>query len=173
MHTSSLAAGARWYVVQCKPRQDRRALEHLQRQGYSCYLPTLAVERLSQGRKLTFEEPLFPGYVFIHLDALRDNWSPIRSTRGVNQIVRVREHPLPVSDQVVEAIRARCASQQGSVPYLRPGERVLITEGCFSQLEAIFVASDGVERVTLLMQILQHEQTLSFPLASVRRCSNL
>lgn len=157
MHTSSPAAGARWYVIQSKPRQDRRALENLQRQGYSCYQPTLVVEKLLQGRKLAIEQPLFPGYLFIQLDPVRHNWSPIRSTRGVNQIVRVREHPLPVRDEVVEAIRARCASQQESIPYLRPGERVLIKEGCFSQLEAIFVANDGAERVTLLMQILQHE----------------
>lgn len=32
-------------------------------------------------------ESLFPGYLFIQLDQLNDNWHPIRSTRGVNQLV--------------------------------------------------------------------------------------
>jgi hypothetical protein len=27
----------RWYLVQCRARQDERALEHLQRQGFECY----------------------------------------------------------------------------------------------------------------------------------------
>jgi transcriptional antiterminator RfaH len=162
----------RWYVIQCKPRQDRRALENLQRQGYSCYLPTLKVEKLRHGRKLDVQEALFPGYLFIQLDTIRDNWSPIRSTRGVSQIVRVREQPLPVCNEVVDLIRQRLAREELPVPCFRPGERVLITEGCFAQLEAIFVAGDGAERVMLLLSILQREQTLSFPLSGVRKCAN-
>lgn len=159
----------RWYVVQCKPRQDCRALEHLVRQGFHCYLPTLHVEKLQHGRLIEIEEPLFPGYLFIELDELRDNWHPIRSTRGVNQIVRFNKHPVPVRDEIINAIRRRLADSRTKVPYLRPGERVVITKGCFADLEAIFVANDGQERVTLLMTVLHHEQVVSFPVACVRK----
>jgi transcriptional antiterminator RfaH len=163
----------RWYVVQCKPRQDQRARENLQRQGYCCYLPTRKVERLQHGRKREVEEPLFPGYLFISLDAVNNNWYPIRSTRGVSQIVRVREHPLPVQDEIIGMIRSRLEDPAPCVPCLRPGEHVLITEGCFSQFEAIFLANDGDQRVTLLLNVLQRDHQLSFPLASVRKCANL
>lgn len=162
-----------WYVIQCKPRQDVRALENLERQGFACYMPTLNAEKLLQGRKLLVREPLFPGYLFINLDAVNDNWYPIRSTRGVMQIVRVRERPLPVHGQVVETIRRRLAGDPPRMPYIQPGERVRITEGCFAQLEAIFIADDGDQRVMLLMNVLQREQTLSFPLTSIRKCANL
>ena len=47
-------------------------------------------------------------------------------------------------------------------------ERVIIAEGSFLGIEAIFLASDGEERVMLLLNILQSEQTLSFPIESVR-----
>jgi hypothetical protein len=50
----------RWYVVQCKPRQDCRALEHLARQGFHCCIPALHVEKLQHGRVIEVEEPLFP-----------------------------------------------------------------------------------------------------------------
>lgn len=170
--TPSSTSQPRWYVIQCKPRQDLRALENLQRQGYSCYLPTLNVEKLRCGRKLDVPEALFPGYLFIQLDTIRDNWSPIRSTRGVSQIVRVRDQPLPVRNEIVESIRQRLEGKELRVPCFRPGERVLITEGCFAQLVAIFVANDGAERVTLLLSILHREQTLSFPVSGVRKCAN-
>jgi transcriptional antiterminator RfaH len=162
----------RWYVIQCKRRQEFRALEHLQRQEFSCYLPALAVEKRRNGRKLDAREPLFPGYVFVRLDDVSDDWHPIRSTRGVIQIVRFGEHPLPVRDEIVETIRQRLAARPLRAPYLRPGERVVITEGCFADLEAIFVANDGDERVMLLMNILSSEQTLSFPAANVRMSRN-
>ena len=44
-----------------------------------------------------------------------------------------------------------------------------IMDGAFAQLEAIFIASDGDERVVLLLDILQQEQKLSFPLSYVRK----
>ena len=162
----------RWYVIQCKRREEFRAREHLERQEFSCYLPTLAVEKRRNNRKIDAREPLFPGYVFIQLDDVSDNWHPIRSTRGVIRIVRFGEHPLPVQDKIVEIIRQRLAGDPPRVPYLQPGERVVVTEGCFADLEAIFVANDGDERVMLLMDILKSEQHLSFPAVNVRKSRN-
>lgn len=120
----------RWYVVQCKARQDCRALEHLERQGFACYRPTLALEKVQRRRKLVIQESLFPGYLFVRLDPCNDTWSPIRSTRGVVRIVRFDEHPLPVEEDVIELIRERVANYGPGVSYLRAGERVLITDGC-------------------------------------------
>lgn len=163
------ASDSRWYVIQCKPRQDVRALDNLVRQGFQCYLPTLSQERLRNGRKMAAKEPLFPGYLFIQLHVGGENWAPIRSTRGVSQMVRVRDRPLPVGNEIVELIRQRLATQRPR-PCLQSGERVVITDGCFAQLEAIFIATDGEHRATLLLNILQQEQRLSFPLSIVRKC---
>jgi len=158
-----------WYVIQCKPREERRALENLERQGFACYLPRLTVEKRRGGVRRDVLEPLFPGYLFIHLHELNDNWQPISSTRGVLQIVRFSGYPVPVRDAIVEGIRQRLASPARRIPYLRPGDHVEITEGAFSDIEAIFVANDGIERVVLLLNLLKHEQTLTFPLSSVRK----
>lgn len=159
----------RWYLIHCKPHQDERALEHLQRQGFECFRPVRYVERYRQGRKYTAAEPLFPRYLFIHLDSSNDNWYPIRSTRGINSIVRFNEHPLPVRDEIIEEIRARLRNPQRPDPYLTPGEAVRITEGAFAQLEGIFIANDDNERVLLLLNILHKDHQLSFPLRSVKK----
>lgn len=161
----------RWYVVQCKAREDGRALEHLERQGFACYRPTLTLEKVRRRPKLAVQESLFPGYLFVRLDPSNDSWSAIRSTRGVVRIVRFDEHPLPVEEGVIELIRERVANNAPRVPYLTAGERVLITEGCFADVEAIFVANDGEQRVLLLLNILQREQTVSFPVADVRKAA--
>jgi transcriptional antiterminator RfaH len=159
----------RWYVAQCKPREDARALENLERQGFTCYRPTLKVEKLRQGRRFGVLEALFPGYLFIKLDETHDNWHSIRSTRGVMQLVRFNEYPVPVRDEIIEGIRRRLCVERPFVPYLRPGERVRVTAGPFAPVEAIFLAYDGEARVVLLMNILHQEQRLIFPMASVRK----
>jgi transcriptional antiterminator RfaH len=166
----SRAAGrASWYVIHCHPREEQRALEHLERQRYTCYFPTLMREHLRGRRRIEVREPLFPRYLFIRLDEVRSNWYPIRSTRGVQQLVCSNGHPLAVKDAIVEGIRERVENDTLHVPRFLPGERVRIVEGAFADMEAIFVASAGDERVVLLMNILHHDQQIKFPAQSVRK----
>jgi transcriptional antiterminator RfaH len=159
----------RWYLVQCRARQEERAQEHLQRQGFECYRPLYERERVRRGCKRFEIAGLFPGYLFIRLDHIHDNWAPIRSTRGVIQIVRFNDFPLPVADGIVEQIRRRIETGRPREPYLHSGERVIVTEGSFSGIEAIFLASDDDQRVIVLLNILHSEQRLSFPIGSVRK----
>src|ERR1700686_36942 len=152
---------SRWYVIQCKPREEHRALANLERQRFSCYLPMLNVEKLRHGCRRDVAEPLFPGYLFIHLNELSDNWHPIRSTRGVIQLVRVREYPIPLPDEMIAIVRQRLAGNELRRSYLEPGDRVRITEGPFSEIEAIFVANEAAhQRVAVLLNFLQREHRL-------------
>ena len=131
---------SRWYLIQCKPREDQRALENLERQGFQCYLPMYVVEKLRAGVLRKANEPLFPGYLFIRLDCVNDNWRPIRSTRGVTGIVRFDDYPLPVPDSLIEAIQRRIAGEPVAESHFKAGERVTIIQGGFANIEAVFVA---------------------------------
>ncbi|MCY1273732.1 Transcription antitermination protein RfaH [compost metagenome] len=159
------SSAKRWYLVQCKPRQDQRALEHLERQGYTCLLPEHCVERLTRGKLQLRSEPLFPGYLFIHLDRVEDNWLPIRSTRGVSQIVSFGNQPIPVPNEVIERLQNRTISEPA--PVFAEGDRVIIDNEAFQNIDAIFMARDGEERVLLLLNILQRETVVSVPLRQV------
>ncbi len=155
---------ARWYLIQTKPRQEARAEEHLLRQHFECYRPlkASAATRSAQGAKAG--EPLFPGYLFIRLDSTHDNWYPIRSTRGVNRVVSFGGQPTPVRDELIEQLRQRLAQdERATVASFKPGERVQVSGGSFSEIEAIFVSSDGEERSVILLNLLQREQKVRVP----------
>jgi transcriptional antiterminator RfaH len=158
-----------WYLVQCKPREDERALENLERQSFECYRPILEREHVRGGRRLLTKSALFPGYLFIRLDRLHDNWLPICSTRGVVQIVRFADYPLPVADRIIEEIQRRIEGEPLRESYLTPGERVVVTKGSFLGIEGIFMSREGDDRVILLLTILHSEQRLSFPVESVEK----
>jgi transcriptional antiterminator RfaH len=78
-----------WYLVHSKPRQERLALENLERQGYQCYLPVLPTEKMRRGSLTIADEALFPRYLFIRLgnDLSDKGWGPIRYTTGVSRLV--------------------------------------------------------------------------------------
>ncbi|KWR72752.1 transcription/translation regulatory transformer protein RfaH [Pseudomonas sp. PI1] len=155
------ATGKQWYLVQCKPRQATRALKHLENQGYECLLPLLSIERLHKGQLQKLDEPMFPGYLFIQLDKVEDNWLPIRSTRGVSQIVSFGGQPTPVPNSAITMLMQPPAA---TPPALSSGDRVLINTPGLQRIEAIFMARDGEERVSLLLTLLQREVTIRLPI---------
>ena len=165
MSASKERTAKTWYLAQCKARQDARAEANLQNQGFACFRPTYKRERNLRGQTLIVEESLFPGYLFVQLSA-EDNWAPLRSTRGITRIVGFGGQPLAINEGLIEQLqqRSELLIRQDT---LVPGEVVRIWEGPFSELEAVFLAMDGAERVVLLLNFLQREQKVFVPLSSI------
>ncbi|MDQ0125882.1 transcriptional antiterminator RfaH [Pseudomonas lini] len=159
----------RWYLIQCKPRQDSRAEENLTRQAFKCYRPAHYVERIQRGRRVNSVESLFPGYLFIQLDQLNDNWHPIRSTRGVNQLVTFGKQPIAVADELIDQLKQRLNEKPPEPGKLERGDRVRINSGSYKELEAIFLSRDGAERIVILLNLLHREHTLSIPISAVEK----
>lgn len=156
--------GSSWYLLQCKPRQDDRAQINLLRQSYESFRPQLTIDRIIRGKPQRVCESLFPGYLFIRLSQ-QDNWAPIRSTRGVSRFVEFNRGPAVVADEVIDQLRMRCLTFEASDSIaLEPGQTLQITRGPLSPLEGVFLSRQGQERVMLLLQFLNREQSVCVPL---------
>jgi len=152
-----------WYLVYSKPRQEACALENLERQGFECLLPLISVEKLRRKLIVVVQEPLFPRYLFIRLDASQEgrSWNPIRSTTGVSRLVTFGQVPAKVDDQLVDAIRASVSGEGVRQRHFEPGELVRINDGPFAGLEAVYQMPDGEARVMVLIDILSKKVSLS------------
>lgn len=147
----------KWYLVYAKPRQEALAKANLERQGYEIYLPLLRTPRRRLGRRVIQIEPMFPRYLFIRLDKIRDNWAPIRSTFGVSRLVRFGAEPTPVPDDLVAALQSRddqSGVQDRPLHEFKHGEPVRIEEGPFVGYQGIFLAKSSRERVVVLLNIV-------------------
>ena len=118
-------SGNSWFAVYTKPRQERVALEHLERQGFSCFLPMAdnPYQRRQQKRRA---EPLFPRYLFLNARPNQQSLAPVRSTRGVATLVRFGIKLANVPESVIRVIHDRIDSNTGLVKLdpvpVRPGE---------------------------------------------------
>lgn len=144
-----------WYLVQCKPRQDERAEENLIRQGYQCVRPLCARDKFHRGRRQLVIESLFPGYLFIHMPQ-ESSWAPLRSTRGVSRIVSFGGSPLAVGEELIISILER-AELEKQISLNATDSAVSMRGGC-SELDGIFMSTNGEERVLLLINILNRQQ---------------
>lgn len=161
----------RWYLVQCKPRESFRAEINLNNQGYQCFHPTHLVKRKIAGEVKAVVTPLFPHYLFILLSPMA-NWSKIRSTRGVSKLVYFNNLPASLDSHIITGLQQQCARLNGQAPefLFKQGDRVLITEGCFKELEAIVTATTGEERVTLLINLFNRTQHVELSVHAVANC---
>ncbi|PXX69522.1 transcriptional antiterminator RfaH [Pseudomonas sp. LAMO17WK12:I10] len=152
-----------WYLVQCKSRQDQRAQEHLLRQGFDCFCPAMTCETIKGGRFKQLTQPMFPGYLFVHLHA-QDNWTALRATRGVSKVVSFSGQPCRVPDDIIGHLVQRCAIATVFKAF-NPGDKVQVKVSSDAEMSAIFLAVDGEERVMLLLNILNRQQQIRVPLS--------
>ncbi|MCL1861148.1 MAG: transcription/translation regulatory transformer protein RfaH [Proteobacteria bacterium] len=161
-----------WYLIHTKPRQEKKALLNLERQGYTCYLPMIRIEKLLWCKLVVVNEALFSRYLFIRmgLDGKDKSWSPIRSTVGVSRLVRFGERPAQVDDRLVEELKSREESLLSEPARLfNPGDTVRIAEGPFSGFDAIYHMSDGAQRAHVLIDMLSKSVSLQLDSGSLRK----
>jgi transcriptional antiterminator RfaH len=155
----------RWYAVAVQPHADAIAVAHLERQQFSVFAPTMSRTVRHARRFVTRRVPLFPGYLFVRLDLGRDRWRAINGTRGVRGLLTVGDRPAEVPDAAIDELLDQ---QEASAP-LPVGTRLEIVAGPFAGLAARLQRLDGPARVTVLMQLIGTELSVSVPRAAVRR----
>jgi transcriptional antiterminator RfaH len=165
----------KWHVIHTKVRQEFRALENLQAQGFEVFLPTCQVQKKQQGKIHLANEPLFPRYLFIRLSDVTSNWFPIRSTRGVASLLRfgISTDLVVIPDPIIDCLRQRCTLEEPLHELFRPGEMIEITQGPFKGLIGFFeklqTLPDGLSRAMLLVELLGSVQKLQIQLPQLRK----
>lgn len=161
----------RWYLLYTKPRREKLALQNLQNQGYQGYLPFVKIEKIRQGARGWVEQALFPRYLFVKLDdSGSQSWVPIRSTVGVSDLVRFGDHFAHVSDDLVSWIE-ECATNTKIGELFKEGDVLVLTQGPFRGMEAVFKTYDGERRVILLLNLLAKVTEGSFSLDFVKKAT--
>ena len=145
-----------WYLVKTKSGQENVAIKNLTNQDFLTYCPTVKINNN--------HVVLFPGYIFIYLDKKNENWSPIRSTKGVLNFVRFGLNFAQVPDNVIEFIKSNQHINKDKLKNLnnfKLGDKVQITDGVFNNCVAIFKSYKSEQRVILLMNLLGQQQTIN------------
>jgi len=165
-----------WYLIHTKPRQDAVAFQNLEHQGYVCYMPLIACEKIRRGVLKVETEPLFPRYLFIQLDTslTSQSWGPIRSTKGVSRLVTFGIQPARVSDAIVAMLHSMEETSHGSIRHpiqriFNPGDHVQLIEGAFAGFEGIYQAADGAARAMVLIELLSKQVQIGVSPAGLRK----
>ena len=154
-----LETGERWFVARAHPNRESIAQLNLDRLGFRSFAPRVR-RTVRHARKLRCVlSPLFPGYIFLILDLLRDRWRCVNSTFGIASLIKGVEQPIPVPYGIVETLVA-ATERSGTVRLdfnLKIGQKVRILSGPFAETLCLLEHLDDRGRVSVLLEFMGAE----------------
>ena len=158
-----------WYLAKLKPNGHAAAERNLHRQGFETFMPRQAISRRRGTKFVDTLAPLFPGYLFVALNAASHPWRRVNGTYGVSRLVSFGDVPRPLPRHLIEDMRARCRGSNILEPpqTLTPGDKVEILSGPFSQFIARIEALSPGDRVWALIDMMGQETRVALSAAQV------
>ena len=153
----------RWYTVQTTSGHENKVQRFIQRKIdmdaaapedrliRQALVPTQEVVEIKNGKKVTVERKIFPGYVLVDMVASQDTLHEVNAIQGVIKFVGKDKDPTPLRDDEVRRLlgtidAAEESSAKEEIPFL-VGQAVAITEGPFADFNGKIGRASCRERV--------------------------
>ena len=138
----------RWYAVQTTSGHENKVQRLIQRKIdmdsatpedrliRQALVQTQEVVEIKNGKKVSVERKIFPGYVLVDMVASQDTLHEINAIQGVIKFVGRDKDPMPLRDDEVRRLLGRTdpsdeTPTKEEIPFLI-GQPVAITEGPFA-----------------------------------------
>lgn len=145
-----------WYVLNTKPKKEFQVEKLFLEGGFEIYNPKF----LSDNRVC----PFFPGYEFICFE-YPSEYRMVKYTRGVKRVIGNEAGPIPVPEEVIQAIKCREIeglvelNKYGTEPSV--GDEIEVMEGPMKGLRGIFKQTlTQSERVLILLNYVSYQGQL-------------
>ena len=146
----------KWFLLKTKTRQEKRAMENLQRQYVECYCPEVFVEKLMRGKKSQVIEILFPGYLFVNFRNTASSIHSVKNTRGVKSFVSFGGTPAWIPFALIQELKLKTKLSENlpvsNVP--KRGDQLKVIHGPFNGMSVVFFQSNGDERAEVLLNMM-------------------
>ncbi len=178
--TSSASDQAKWYIVHTYSGHENKVAKSLKQRVesmgfeekiFDIIVPTRNTIKVSQGKKETVKEKIFPGYVLVKMILDDESWLLVRTTQGVTAFIGAGNKPSPISDKEVEAIQKFIKTEE---PLYKAafvtGEAVKIVDGPFTDfLGTIDEIDEAKGKVKVLVSIFGRETPVELDFLQVAK----
>jgi len=143
-----------WFAAYTTPRHEKAVVRQLNVRQVESFLPLYtSVRRWKNGCQVAVEQPLFPGYVFVHVE--RRHSTKVLQIPGVVSIVGSGREPSPLACQEIESLRAGLPQRYYDPhPYLAMGDKVRIIDGPLAGMTGVLVRKKKSLRVVLSLDLI-------------------
>lgn len=171
---------AKWYIVHTysghEDKVARSLKQRIQTLGFEnrifdIIVPTRNIIKVSQGKKETVREKIFPGYILMKMILDDESWLLVRTTQGVTAFIGAGNKPTPISEKEVEAIQKFMKMEE---PLYKTafsvGEAVKIMDGPFADfLGTINEIDETKGKLKVLVSIFGRETPVELDFLQVSK----
>ena len=141
-----------WFVAHTRPRREKKLKQHCEREGLLVTLPLYRTVHKYRGKTVSFEKPLFPGYLFLQLRP--EQKQTVFQNDHVANLLFVHDQKL-FTQQLGEILHALST---GLEVYLAPqigvGTRVKVKSGPLRGMDGWVEARYGMTTVLLRLEFI-------------------
>jgi transcription antitermination factor NusG len=145
-----------WYLIYTKPQHENKLAVQLSENDIECLLPKTKVLRQWHDRKKIIDMPLFPSYVFVHLNAMADYYHCMdldgfcSYVKFGNQLAIIHENT--IKDITLIADKGRNIEVANNS--LREGQKIVICNGPLCGLSGEVVEYKGKQKICVRVHLL-------------------
>ncbi|MCX7793588.1 MAG: UpxY family transcription antiterminator [Thermodesulfovibrionales bacterium] len=134
-----------WYAVYVKSRHEFKTYNALVQKNIETFLPVIKILRHWKDRKKMIDFPLFPGYLFVYMEARPEYFLSVLRTKGVVRFLcNDYGRPASISTEEIESLKILLGSpeQINVYPELQEGIRIRVKNGPLKGAEGIIKKKD-------------------------------
>ncbi|MGH7245762.1 MAG: transcription termination/antitermination protein NusG [Candidatus Levyibacteriota bacterium] len=175
-----LSDDGRWYIVHTYSGHENKVAKGIKQRAetmgfedkiFDIIVPTRDTIKVSQGKKETVKEKIFPGYVLVKMILTDESWLLVRTTQGVTAFIGAGNKPTPISEKEVEAIQKFMKLDE---PLYKTafsvGEAVKIVDGPFADfLGTVETLDETKGKVRVLVSIFGRETPVELDFLQVAK----
>jgi transcription antitermination factor NusG len=141
-----------WFVAHTKPRREKKLMEYCQRQGFAATLPCYSSAHKYRGKTVVFQKPLFPGYVFLQLEAGQKD--AVRQNDHVANLLEVFDQETFYRQLKDILLALELNLDVRLAPTIGEGMRVKIKSGPLQGIEGMVEQRYGMSTVLLRLDFI-------------------
>lgn len=160
-----------WLAAYTTPRHEKSVVRHLEVRDVEYFLPLYKAERKwKNGCKVEVQFPIFPNYVFVHVD--RKMSQRVLDAPGVVAFAGSSRLPALVPDCDIEWLRNELPLRKYEPhPYLVIGSRVRIKSGPMAGMNGVLTRKKSGLRVVLSIDLIRQSVAVEVGMDEIERCT--
>ncbi len=174
-----------WYVVHSYAGYENKVKTNLESrissmniedEIFEVVIPVEDVMEVKNGKKVTVQKKVFPGYLLVRCYMSDESWSVIRNTPGVTGFVGLGTKPTPLSRKEIEGILSVPLESGKEVKKAKPmlefevGETVRVKEGPFADFSGqIAEINEDHLKLKVLVNIFGRETPVELEFSQVSK----
>ena len=150
-----------WLVAQIKSNMLKKAILNLRMQSFQYFAPEHD-EIIRNGNCFKrFKKLLFPGYIFIRVNLVQNNYLAVKSTLGISTIIKKSNgKPEVVLNKFIEELKKIISNKNSSKTILQPGSNIKFIKGPFTGYIRKILTTEKDNRIRILFNVIEHYRSV-------------